>query len=94
MTTETRGLDVAGLKIYKKQNPAKFIHKFGDIDLEGLPDGTTLEDINKIRFAQLKKLPKTPLLHELDAVDKNEEIVIEKKENVDGGKTLKTKKVK
>ena len=64
--TEFKPLDIEGLKIYKKQNPAKFAHKFGDLDLDNLPEGFGQEDINRARFLRTQKLPKPRLMSELE----------------------------
>lgn len=57
--TVTVPLDINGLRIYKKQNPEKFYHKFGDIDLDNLPADF---NINVQRMKTTASHPKTPLL--------------------------------
>lgn len=58
-------LTIEALRVYKKQNPAKFAHKFGDLDLDNLPEGFTIEDANKIRYLRTQALPKPKLMTEL-----------------------------
>jgi len=37
-TTTKQPVDVDGLRLYAKQNPVKFRQKYGDIDLDDLPE--------------------------------------------------------
>lgn len=34
---EIKPIDIAGLKLYQKKSPAKFMDKFGDLDLDNIP---------------------------------------------------------
>lgn len=68
--TEFKSLDIEGLRIYKKQNPVKFFRKFGDIDLDNLPEDFNIE-VQKMKVLQAQ--PKTPLLNIEPAKPKTEE---------------------
>jgi len=52
-------LTLEGLKLYKEKSPHKFLHKFGDLDLENLPQGF---DFNAHRKAIIANLPKPDLI--------------------------------
>lgn len=94
-------LDIEGLRNYKKQNPAKFEHKFGKLDLDNLPENFNIE-AHKAMILEAR--PKPVLLQSIGArpaevvapapvaepvvtpVEKTEEKV----EDVNGGSTLET----
>lgn len=69
-------LDVEALKVYKKMNPSKFAHKFGDLDLDNLPPNF---DLPQHRRNIIAGLPITPIMKELELPKNPTEIVIEQK---------------
>lgn len=71
MATEIKPLDIDGLKVYKKQNPVKFFRKFGDIDLDNLPEDFSIE-VQKMKMLSLQ--PKTPLIDFSGAVAPKREL--------------------
>lgn len=38
-TPKVNKIGIADLKVYAKKNPVKFVHKYGNIDLDNLPEG-------------------------------------------------------
>lgn len=44
MATETKPIDIEGLKHYRSVNPVKFMRKFGEVDFDNLPVGFNIHD--------------------------------------------------
>lgn len=79
-------LDINGLRNYKRQNPVKFKDKFGDLDLDNLPEGF---DIQAHKAQILAGKPKTPIIQSVGARPNPTAPVNQESTNVDGGNTLK-----
>lgn len=59
-------LDIEALRRYQEQNPRKFKMKFGDLDLDNLPEGFDI-DLHKRNI--VLGLPKTPLMNEINSIE-------------------------
>lgn len=52
---DIRPLTREGLKLYKEKSPSKFKHKFGDLDLDNIPDDFDFDAHRKRIIAGLDK---------------------------------------
>lgn len=62
----TNALDTKAVAVYRKQNPVKFAQKFGDIDLESVPEGFDFEAYKwqvtqERKRRELSALPQSPV---------------------------------